>query len=217
MTGFTRGSGWRIFLVAVLGVVVLEYVWVETQSDRPRRSWSVLGPGGEAPCPDIAQSGSHGQVDYSGTLRTVNGAEAPMNRFRGKPLFVNVWATWCGPCVAEMPSIQSLYDATKDAGVAFLLISEEEADVVSRFVADGQYTFPVYVTEKLPGVFESRGIPTTFIVDREGKIIYRHTGGADWNSDSCQKLLRTLSGAAPGSKPRNEPRAPSTARLRPRA
>jgi thiol-disulfide isomerase/thioredoxin len=156
-------------------------------------------------------------VDYSATLRRVDGADTPLEQFRGQPLFVNVWATWCGPCVAEMPSIQALYDATKDAGVAFLLISEEEADVVSRFVADGQYTFPVYVTEKLPDVFESRGIPTTFIADRDGTIIYRHTGSADWNSESCRKLLRSLSGAAPGSKPRKESRAPSTARLLPRA
>jgi thiol-disulfide isomerase/thioredoxin len=215
MTGFTRGSGWRILLVAVLGLVVLEYVWVETQSDRPRRSWSVLGPGGEAPCPDVAKSGAHGQVDYSGILRTVDGAEVSLDQFRGKALFVNVWATWCGPCVAEMPSIQALYDATKDAGVAFLLISEEEADVVRGFVADGQFTFPVYLTEKLPGVFQSRGIPATFILDREGRIVYQHVGGANWNSDSCQNLLRTLSGVAPDAKPRREPRAPSTARLRP--
>jgi thiol-disulfide isomerase/thioredoxin len=217
MTGFTRGSGWRIFLVVVLGLVVLEYVWVETQSDRPRRSWSALelGPGAAAACPDATQGGAHGQVDYLGILRTVDGAEVSLDQFRGKPLFVNVWATWCGPCVAEMPSIQALYDATKAAGVAFLLISEEEADVVRGFVADGQFTFPVYLAEKLPGVFESRGIPTTFIVNREGRIIYRHTGGADWNSDSCQNLLRTLSGVAPDAKPRSEPRAPSTARLRP--
>ena len=188
----TRGSYWRIALVVVLGIVVLEYVWVRTEPQRPR------GTGGypfglkQAACPDPAQLGSVGEMDYAWTVTALDGTELRVEQFRDKVLFVNIWATWCAPCVAEMPSIQALHDTLKDQGVVFLLVSEEDADTVKDFASSRGLTVPVYVSGKLPTVFDSRGIPATFVANRSGKLVWRHFGAASWNTDSCQKLFRSL-------------------------
>jgi len=189
----TRASALRILLVAVLGVCVLEYVWLETQSGRPApRSGVLFGMLPSAGCPDPAQAGSFGQMSYDWSLQNLEGREVSAEEFRHRPLFVNLWATWCAPCVVEMPTIQALYDSVKDEGVAFLVVSEENFETVREFLREQAYTFPVYVSRKLPTVLDAPGVPATFIANREGTIVWKHIGAARWDSDACRKLLRSL-------------------------
>lgn len=111
----------------------------------------------------------------------------------GKVVFLNIWATWCGPCVAEFPSIQSLEESVRGTDVAFALVSEEKADKVKAFVAREGYTLPFYISEgPLPKAFQTRGIPATFVIDRTGSIVYHHLGSADWNDDQVRDLFSTL-------------------------
>jgi len=184
----------RISLLLLLGLLVLDYVWVKTHPESERRRWtrpwgSVLGPKG---CPDTPKHSSYGQADYDWTMQKLDGTEFSLGEFREKVVFVNVWATWCGPCRNEMPNIQALYDTLGKEGVAFVLVSEEEADEVRSFVEGGKYSFPVYTTEKVPPVFDTRGIPATFVVNRHGTVVLKRIGSADWNANSCHTFLRAL-------------------------
>lgn len=127
------------------------------------------------------------------SIRTLEGTEVGLSQFKGKVVFLNFWATWCKPCVTEMSSIQNLYDYLKDEDVVFLLISKEKKETVQNFVEKKQFNFPVYLcADDLPNVFKSRGIPATFILDRDGVIVFKHVGSAKWDDESCRSFLRGL-------------------------
>jgi peroxiredoxin len=92
-----------------------------------------------------------------------------------------------------MPSIQALYNTLGNEGVAFVVVSEEEEETVRQFMSDNGYTFPVYVSrQEIPSVFETNGIPATFFINKEGEIVHKRVGSADWNAASCQAFLRSL-------------------------
>lgn len=132
-------------------------------------------------------------VDYEWMIRTLDDQEMAMTDFEGKVVFLNFWATWCPPCVAEMPSIQRLYNTLKDDEVAFVCISDEEGDTVRKFVEEKGFTFPVYTIDgELPEEFMRRGIPTTFILSKEGKIAFKHIGGARWDDHTSIDFIRNL-------------------------
>jgi thiol-disulfide isomerase/thioredoxin len=133
-----------------------------------------------------------GRADASWALRTLHGEEVTFGHFQGRPVFVNVWATWCPPCVAEVPSIQDLHDALKDEGVAVILVTNEGLDIVRPFVHRKGWHVPIYVVRDLPAVFQSGAIPATFIVNRRGDIVFQHIGRAHWNTDDCRTFLRQL-------------------------
>jgi thiol-disulfide isomerase/thioredoxin len=124
--------------------------------------------------------------------RTGEPKELNLENFKGKPLFVNFWATWCPPCVAEMPSIQRLYDEYKDE-VAFILISNEDAGVISKFIEKNEYTMPVYsLLSNVPAVFETSTIPSTYLVAPSGRLLISKTGAAKWDSPKIKKMLDQL-------------------------
>jgi thiol-disulfide isomerase/thioredoxin len=111
-------------------------------------------------------------------------------------VFLNVWATWCGPCVAEMPSIQRLWEITRDDGVAFVIASDEEPAKISEFLKKRGLTLPVYrMNGKPPPAFHTAGIPATFILGADGRIALRHTGAAQWDHPDTVKFLRGLRGS----------------------
>jgi thiol-disulfide isomerase/thioredoxin len=185
-----------IFALLLIGLfLALEYAWMESphrgKPRRPAGSWLTRARTG---CPaDSADRGDYGRADAAWNLTTLDGETVAFEQFRGKVVFVNVWATWCGPCVDEMPDIQSLYESMRGTNVAFVLVSEEEIATVRGFVDEQQLNAPVYVSAgSLPDVFESRGIPATFIVAADGQIVFKKTGAARWDSDVCRNYLRGL-------------------------
>lgn len=132
--------------------------------------------------------------DYRWELRTLDGDATSLERFRGRVLFVNLWATWCPPCTAELRSIQALADSLAgEPGVAFLLVSPESARPVRRFVRRRALTAPVYLEgTRAPARLGAFALPTTVIVDREGRIVLRRRGAADWDDARVRELLRDL-------------------------
>lgn len=115
-----------------------------------------------------------------------------LEQFKGKPLFINFWATWCPPCVAEMPSIQKLFSEYKDK-VAFILISDENSQVISSFLEKNHYSFPVYsLLTRVPKKFESTTIPSTYIVSPGGRVVINKTGAARWDSPKIKAILNRL-------------------------
>ncbi len=130
--------------------------------------------------------------NYDWQLVDVTGNEFNFENTKGKVVLVNFWATWCPPCVAEMPSFQGLYDDYNDK-VVFMLVAQDKVEKVSAFIAKKEYTLPVYYSKtEAPSVLSSKTIPTTYVINKEGKIIIAKTGVADWNSDKTRKMLDQL-------------------------
>lgn len=143
--------------------------------------------------PEPSELSTIGTADYSWSYRTLDGKEIMFSDSKGKVIFINFWATWCGPCKAEMPNIQSLYDSLKNKDIVFILVSDEDEETVRKFLDKSQYTFPVYLRDKeLPEVFETRGIPATFIISRGGNVVFKHVGAAKWDDESSLSFIRSL-------------------------
>lgn len=131
-------------------------------------------------------------TDYNWNLVDENGNAYNFNEANGKVVFINFWATWCPPCIAEMPSMEKLYKDYKNE-VVFLFVSNEKQEVISKFKSKNSYNFIVYASvTKHPEIFETRSIPRTYILDKKGNIAIDKSGAADWNSASVRKLLDTL-------------------------
>jgi thiol-disulfide isomerase/thioredoxin len=128
------------------------------------------------------------------SLITLEGAEVSLSQFKGKVVFLNFWATYCRPCVAEMPNIQNLYDFLKEDEVVFLLASHEKKETVQKFIKKNPHTFPVYIydPEGLSDFFSLQNIPTTVILDRQGMVVCEYRGAAKWDDESCISFIRAL-------------------------
>lgn len=122
-------------------------------------------------------------------LRDANGRQIRLGELRGQTILLNLWATWCPPCIAEMPDLQELYTNKSDK-ITFVLVSNEKAETIGSFMEKKGYTMPVYQElSETPPDFSTGSIPTTWVISPEGKIIIRKTGAAKWNSSSMHKLI----------------------------
>ncbi|WP_298236767.1 TlpA disulfide reductase family protein [uncultured Algibacter sp.] len=130
--------------------------------------------------------------DYTWKLKANNGIILDFENTKGKVVLVNFWATWCPPCIAEMPSMQKLYIDYKDK-IEFVFVSNEEFSVINRFINKNEYDFKVYNSiTRYPDVFDVTSIPRTFLIDKSGKIVIDKTGAANWNSDSVRNTIDDL-------------------------
>lgn len=112
--------------------------------------------------------------------------------FEDEVIFLNIWATWCPPCIAEMPSIQALHN-DYNTKVRFVIISNESPEVIEAFMNDKGYDFEVFRSaQAYPKPFNVSSIPRTFIIDKNGKIVVDKGGAANWNSNSVRDLLDGL-------------------------
>lgn len=135
--------------------------------------------------------------DYDFTLRDLNDKSVEMSELKGKVIFLNMWATWCGPCRVEMPSIQELYDSVgKSNDIAFVMLSIDQPETqnrIGKYISDKNFTFPVYQpASPLPTQLQVPTIPTTFIVDKAGKIRMKKVGTANYATDEFVTFLRDL-------------------------
>ena len=132
-------------------------------------------------------------MDYNWTLAWAENEPFYFTNFREEVVFINFWATWCPPCVAEMSEIEELY---KKYGhrVAFMLVTEETPEVVNAFMEKNQYQMPVFYLAGIqpPEALSFNGYPTTFIISRDGHVVTKKTGAANWNSKATQKIFEEL-------------------------
>ena len=136
----------------------------------------------------------HGHADYSWTLQTAQGDTLSLERFKDKVLFINMWATWCVPCVAEMRSIAALRDSLSDTDIEFLLVSPERPHHVRHFLYRHGYDLRVLVEyERMPEAFGLEALPTTYIIDRDGRVVFKYRGATDWDTAAARELLWALS------------------------
>ena len=112
--------------------------------------------------------------------------------YKGNKIVINYWATWCGPCIKEMPSIKRAEEILEDYGYTFLLISDETISKISKFKNDRNLDFNFV---KSIESYESLGIysmPTSFIFDENGKKIETIVGAIEWDSEEMINKLKTL-------------------------
>jgi thiol-disulfide isomerase/thioredoxin len=107
------------------------------------------------------------------TLTGLDGQEVSLSDFRGQPVLLNFWATWCGPCSMEMPFLQDIYEKWTGKGLVLLAVNIQEDPIkVKAFVEGAGYTFPVLLAtgNEVPLAYNIRGIPATFFIDADGVI-----------------------------------------------
>ena len=130
--------------------------------------------------------------DWRMSLMSYSGEMVELSEMKGKPVFVNYWATWCPPCIAEMPSLQNLYDRYKDE-VNFVFISNEDPEVVKKFMEGRAYDLPLYtVVGRVPVAFETSTLPTTILIGSGGRIVLYKTGAARWDSKKVFSMMDEL-------------------------
>lgn len=147
--------------LAIILVVILASVPV----------WGLVMTGCSSSTP--TQGPEIGKLAPDFELSSLDGQVVSLSDFRGKPVFLNFWATWCGPCRFEMPFIQEMYEGLSSEGLVVLAVNlREDPARVREFVATFGFTFPVLLAAdpEVPLAYNIRGIPATFFIDENGII-----------------------------------------------
>ena len=122
-----------------------------------------------------------------------NGKQVSLQEMKGKVIFMNFWATWCPPCIAEMPSIDKLEEEMGD-DVEFVMISlDNDFQKAIDYDQRKEYNLPIYApADGLPSMYQSAAIPTTFIIDADGNLVLTHKGMADYGNAEFKEFLENL-------------------------
>ncbi|QIJ89813.1 hypothetical protein C7H62_2004 [Mesoflavibacter sp. HG96] len=128
---------------------------------------------------------------YQWTLQDVNGNIYDFSSARNKVVFINFWATWCPPCIAEMSDLNQLYSDYNDK-VEFLFVTNDDSEKVKAFLTKNGYSLEVYYPMSNHPDFEVSSIPRTFLIDKNGKIVIDKTGVANWNGVKVRATLDKL-------------------------
>jgi peroxiredoxin len=163
-----RGLAQSLLIVAALGVLGL---WAATH-----------GPRGSLAAPQFVLSDLAGKV-------------VRMEDLRGKVVLLNLWTTWCPPCVEEMPTLQELAKQMNGRDFVLLAVSEDEQPAnVAPWIAQRRFTFPVLLDPhaEVGGALGITGYPETFVVDRNGRIVHHHIGYRNWAEPAVVAALERL-------------------------
>lgn len=130
-------------------------------------------------------------------LEQLNGTTLSLDQLKGKVVFLNIWATWCGPCREEMPSMETLYDEMKgNKDFVMLAVSQDTKgrSVVAPYIAQYGYNFTVLLDpeNKVGESYDVSGVPETFIINRNGRIVAHHMGAFDWSRPDVKEALKEL-------------------------
>ena len=130
------------------------------------------------------------------TLPDLQGRLVQLSALRGKVVFINVWATWCPPCIEEMPTMQRLYERLHSRGLEVLAISIDAlgAQVVAPFMEKYQLTFPALLDpqDRIVHLYHTQGVPESFIVDKRGLLVDKVIGPRDWSHPQMIALFERL-------------------------
>ena len=162
------------------GILALGLVWIFLSADSSGASTNGLIP---AP--------QKGFLAPNFTLETLDGETVTLSDLRGQAVVVNLWATWCPPCRAEMPALQKVYVEYKERGLVILAVNstvQDERQAIPAFIAEYGLTFPVLldVNNEAGRLYQLRSLPSTFFIRRDGIIHEVVIGGP-----MAEALLRT--------------------------
>jgi thiol-disulfide isomerase/thioredoxin len=181
-------NGWNIVFVAAFLLLLFNTgakVWVLKQ---------LLSVGLFKP--DIKTENTSSKVTAAAfAYQDQKGNVVSSNELRGKVVFINFWATWCPPCRAEMPALNELYEQFKsDNRIVFLFMNEDDnAEKVNAFMSSNHYSFPVATRAgNISAEMFGGTLPTTIVLDKEGRMVMKHEGVASYNSTRFKEQLKSL-------------------------
>ena len=154
------------------------------------QSWIVIPLIGS---PEIMERNEDSALaDYNLVLKDLQGNLVYLNKSKPKPMLINFWATWCSPCIAELPGLVELYNEFGHR-VDFYFVSNENKDILQKFLDIKELKIPVFnPASKIPDFYETNAIPTTYLISSEGKVIAKAEGMANWDSDTVKEIIRKL-------------------------
>ncbi len=140
---------------------------------------------------DLAANNNYPKADFSMNLIDSKGENIVLEELRGKVIFMNVWATWCPPCIAEMPGINKLYNDVDKDKVAFIMLSvDQDFQKAIDFNEKKGYNFDIYSPNgSIPQMYSSQSIPTTYVIDAKGNLVMTHLGMGDYNTKEFREFL----------------------------
>lgn len=196
-----RGIVKKALAAAVLAVLAVAFA---LYPDLVRASGEIRAAGEAPPAPKgpFAENFTFSNPPVpapSVMLETLDGLALSLAEFKGEVVLVNFWATWCAPCVREMPGLERLHQALKDEGFLVMAVSEDRAGaskVVPFLDRLGLGELPVFLDKAgerrgaLAQAFAIRGLPSTFLIDRNGGVVAGLTGPAEWDSPEAMAFIR---------------------------
>ena len=140
---------------------------------------------------DIEEVEKPKKADYNLGLVSLDGQKSTLADHKGKVIFLNLWASWCGPCIAEMPNIQSLYAKVDKEDIVFVMISlDDTKEKAEKFINRKGLDFPVYMAPSgIPTIYRTGSIPTTHVISPDGKIVFSKKGTANYDTKSFRRFL----------------------------
>jgi cytochrome c biogenesis protein CcmG, thiol:disulfide interchange protein DsbE len=167
--------------VAVTGAVTTA-IFAVVLIVRLRAQYTVLGVGSHAP--------GFNAIDLA------TGRPVTLAAYRGRPILVNIWATWCEPCRVEMPALERLTKklAGTDFRVVAVSVDRDDSSVVHRFARDLGLSFDILHDQggEIQRIYQTTGVPESFVIDRDGYIVKKVIGAAEWDGPVNETLVRRL-------------------------
>jgi peroxiredoxin len=152
---------------------------------------AAIEPVGDHPPPNLT---SFPAPDF--TLPTLSGAPIRLSNLRGKVVLLNFWVTWCGPCRAEMSTLDALYQRYKDRGLEVLAVNLDTAPIanIQAFVGKAGVSLRVVLdsSSSTARTYRVFALPTTYLIDRAGNVVVREAGGRDWLDSASQRAVGSL-------------------------
>ncbi len=134
------------------------------------------------------------EADFSMKLVNADGQKFDMKTLRGKVIFLNIWASWCPPCLAEMPGINKLFKQVDRDKIAFVMLSVDD-DFIKAIKLHKRkgYDFEIYrATNGIPPLYHAQSIPTTYVISADGKLVFTHVGMGDFDTKEFKAYLKSL-------------------------
>jgi peroxiredoxin len=169
-----------LIVLIVVGVGIFVWLQIKDSSFNPFGK-PLLGKG--VPAPNF-------------TFPGLDGKKISLADYKGKVVLLNIWATWCAPCVAEMPSMEKLYQELKNKDFELIAVSVDEsgAEAVKPFMEKHKLGFPVLLDTKgdIKNLYQTTGIPESFIIDKDGIIIEKIIGPREWAASGAIRFFRNI-------------------------
>ena len=180
-------KGWvkNLIFLAVLGILFFTDAgeWIRVQITSITLS---------VPENEIANSDLHTRIhEFPFQLKTMSGEEFLLNEKKGRPLFINFWASWCVPCLAEFRSLQAFKAQFPD--VEFLFVTAEDQQAFDAYLDKTSHELPFYrQLSRIPSELSHGAIPATYLISAEGEVLYQHIGAADWDDEKTISDFKSL-------------------------